>query len=401
MVIKLERLTSLLGMAVIIGFCTLISQDRKGISWRLVAWGVGLQFALALLILKSAPGLKVFQVAEKIFAKLYDFTSIGVEFLTDKPLSEMNTALSIGAVLVFVASLMAVLYYLRVIQAFVYLFSKLMQYTMRISGAEALASAFFVFMGIETVTAIKRYLREMTRSELFTVMTAFMATIAGSVMVIYVGVFGAEAGHILAASIMSAPAAILLSKILVPETEEPKTGAKIDWSEMRPEESSVIEAAANGAEDGMKLALTIVAMLLAFVALIGMLDFFLGMAGTSFRELSGFVFAPVAWLTGVPWEDCLQVGRLLGIKVIFNEFISYQEMQKMALAGTLSPRSFTIATYALCSFANFGSLAILIGGIGGLAPERRSEVARFGLRALLAGFLAGLMTAAVAGILVQ
>jgi CNT family concentrative nucleoside transporter len=400
-VIKLERLTSLLGMAVIIGFCTLISQDRKGISWRLVAWGVGLQFALALLILKSAPGLKVFQVAEKIFAKLYDFTSIGVEFLTDKPLSEMNTALSIGAVLVFVASLMAVLYYLRVIQAFVYLFSKLMQYTMRISGAEALASAFFVFMGIETVTAIKRYLREMTRSELFTVMTAFMATIAGSVMVIYVGVFGAEAGHILAASIMSAPAAILLSKILVPETEEPKTGAKIDWSEMRPEESSVIEAAANGAEDGMKLALTVVAMLLAFVALIGMLDFFLGMAGTSFRELSGFVFAPVAWLTGVPWEDCLQVGRLLGIKVIFNEFISYQEMQKMALAGTLSPRSFTIATYALCSFANFGSLAILIGGIGGLAPERRSEVARFGLRALLAGFLAGLMTAAVAGILVQ
>jgi CNT family concentrative nucleoside transporter len=397
----LERLTSLLGMAVIIGLCTLISQDRKRISWRLVAWGVGLQFALALLILKSDPGLKVFQLAEKIFAKLYDFTSIGVEFLTDKPLSEINTALSIGAVLVFVASLMAVLYYLRVIQAFVYLFSKLMQYTMRISGAEALASAFFVFMGIETVTAIKRYVGEMTRSELFTVMTAFMATIAGSVMVIYVGVFGAEAGHILAASIMSAPAAILLSKILVPETEEPKTGAKIHWSEMRPEESSVIEAAANGAEDGMKLALTIVAMLLAFVALIGMLDFFLGIAGTSFRELSGFLFAPVAWLAGVPWEDCLQVGRLLGIKVIFNEFISYQEMQQMAQAGALSPRSFTIATYALCSFANFGSLAILIGGIGGLAPERKSEVARFGLRALLAGFLAGLMTAAVAGILVQ
>jgi CNT family concentrative nucleoside transporter len=388
-------------MAVIIGFCTLISQDRKRISWRLVAWGVGLQFALALLILKSAPGLKVFQVAEKIFAKLYDFASIGVEFLTDKPLSEMNTALSIGAVLVFVASLMAVLYYLRVIQAFVYLFSKLMQYTMRISGAEALASAFFVFMGIETVTAIKRYVGEMTRSELFTVMTAFMATIAGSVMVIYVGVFGAEAGHILAASIMSAPAAILLSKILVPETKETKTGANIDWSEMRPEESSVIEAAANGAEDGMKLALTIVAMLLAFVALIGMLDFFLGIAGTSFRELSGFVFAPVAWLAGVPWEDCLQVGRLLGIKVIFNEFISYQEMQQMAQAGALSPRSFTIATYALCSFANFGSLAILIGGIGGLAPDRKSEVAQFGLRALLAGFLAGLMTAAVAGILVQ
>jgi len=396
----LERLTSMFGMAVIIGFCALVSQDRKRISWRLVAWGVGLQFTFALLILKTSPGLKVFKFAEQVFAKLYYFTSIGVEFLTYKPLSEMNTAVSIGAVLVFVASLMAVLNYLRVIQAFVFLFSKLMQYTMKISGAEALASAFFVFMGIETVTAIKRYVGEMTRSELFTIMTAFMATIAGTVMVIYVGVFGAEAGHLLAASIMSAPAAILVSKILVPETEEPKTGAKIEWSEMKPDESNVIEAAANGAAEGMKLALTIVAMLLAFVALIGMMDFFLGQAGTSFRELSAYPFAPLAWLAGVPWEDCLEVGRLLGIKVIFNEFISYQEMQQMVQEGALSPRSFTIATYALCSFANFGSLAILIGGIGGLAPERKTEVARLGMKALLAGFLAGLMTAAVAGILV-
>jgi CNT family concentrative nucleoside transporter len=313
----------------------------------------------------------------------------------------MNTAVSIGAVLVFVASLMAVLYYLRVIQAFVYLFSKLMSYTMKISGAEALASAFFVFMGIETVTAIRRYMGQMTRSELFTIMTAFMSTIAGSVMVIYVGVFGAEAGHILAASIMSAPAAIMVSKILVPETEEPNTGGKIDWSQMKPEESNVIEAAANGAADGMKLALTIVAMLLAFVALIGMLDFFLGKAGTSFRELSAYPLAPVAWLIGVPWKDCLDVGRLLGIKVIFNEFISYQEMQQMAQAGVLSPRSVIIATYALCSFANFGSLAILIGGIGGLAPERKAEVSGLGIKALLAGFLAGLMTAAVAGILIS
>jgi len=231
-------------------------------------------------------------------------------------------------------------------------------------------------------------------------MTAFMSTIAGTVMVIYVGVFGADAGHMLAASIMSAPAAILVSKILVPEIGEPKTGAKIDWTEMKPEESNVIEAAANGAADGMKLALTIVAMLLAFVALIGMLDFFLGKVGTSFRELSSYVFAPVAWLAGVPWKDCLEVGRLLGIKVIFNEFISYQEMQQMAQTGALSPRSLTIATYALCSFANFGSLAILIGGIGGLAEERKSEVANLGMRALMGGFLAGLMTATVAGILV-
>lgn len=396
----MEILQSLLGMAIIIAFCTLISQDRKRIPWRLVAWGVGLQFAFGLLILKTGPGLKVFEFAENVFAKLYDFTSIGVEFLAGKTLSEMNTAFSIGSVLIFVASLMAVLYYLRVIQVFVYLFSKLMQYTMKISGAEALASAFFVFMGIETVTAIKRYLGEMTRSELFTVMTAFMATIAGTVMVIYVGVFGADAGHILAASIMSAPAAIMVSKILVPETEEPKTGTNIVWNEMKPDESNVIEAAANGAVDGMKLALTIIAMLLAFVSLIGMLDFFLSKVGTSFRELSSYLFAPVAWLAGVTWKDCLEVGRLLGIKVIFNEFISYQEMQQMAQAGELNPRSIIIATYALCSFANFGSLAILIGGIGGLAPRRKTEVSQVGLKALLAGFLAGLMTATVAGILV-
>jgi len=220
-------------------------------------------------------------------------------------------------------------------------------------------------------------------------------------------VFGASAGHLLAASIMSAPAAILISKIMIPETGEPSTCGSMDWGSVRSDDSNVIEAAASGAADGVKLAINIGAMLLAFIALIGMLDALLGYAGAplgaelSFRKISGYVFAPVAFIMGVPWSDCLEVGQLLGVKVIFNEFIAYQQMQGMVAAGSLSPRSTTIATYALCSFANFGSLAILIGGVAGLAQERKKEVARLGLKALLAGFLAGCMTAAIAGALVN
>jgi len=395
-----SRLISIIGMVLIICVAVLLSRDRKSISWRVVAWGITLQVLFAIIILKTGPGLKVFEAANRIFLKLNDFTETGTQFLTNTPLKDLSLAIQIGSVLIFVASLMGVLYYLRIIQLFVYIFSRLMQYTMKISGAEALSAALFVFMGIETVTAVKKYIREMTESELFTVMVAFMATIAGTVMVIYVNYFEAEAGHILAASIMSAPAAIMLSKILVPETGEPATGSAIQWSAMTPDENNVVEAASNGAADGMKLAINIVAMLLAFVALIGMIDFFLNRAGTSFNEISSCVFAPVAFVMGVPWEDCMDVGRLLGIKVIFNEFISYSQLKELVDAGQLAPRSVTISTYALCSFANFGSLAILIGGISGLAPERNKEVARLGLKALLAGMLAGFMTATVAGFIV-
>lgn len=395
-----QKFMSIVGMAMIIAFCVLISGNRKKISWRIVGWGLALQFVFAFLILKTGPGLKVFQLAERVFNKLYYFTSIGTQFLTFKPLSELSVAINIAAVLVFVASLMAVLYYLRVIQFFVYILSRIMQVTMKISGAEALSSALFVFMGIETVTAVKKYILRMTRSELFTIMTAFMATIAGTVMAIYVNVFGAEAGHLLAASIMSAPAAILISKLLVPEEDIPETSGNIKWDDMKPDEANIVEAAANGAADGVKLAINIVGMLLAFVALIGMMDYLLGKMGTSFNEISSYMFAPVAFIIGIPWSECLDVGRLLGVKVIFNEFLSYMQLQQMVTAGALSPRSVTVATYALCSFANFGSLAILIGGIAGLAPERKSEVAGLGLKALLAGFLAGLVTATVAGLLI-
>ncbi|HOO55896.1 MAG TPA: nucleoside transporter C-terminal domain-containing protein [bacterium] len=397
----LPRLISILGMLLIIGSAFLFSSNRKKVSWRIVIWGTTLQIIFALLILKTTPGMKIFQWAQIFFNKIYEFTGHGTQFLIGQKMSEVNTAVSICAVLIFISSLMAILYYLRVIQVLVYAMAKLMKVTMKISGAESLGAAMFIFMGIEAITGLKKFIREMTSSELLTIMTGFMATIAGTVMAIYVGVFGAEAGHLLAASIMSAPAAIMLSKILLPETEVPATSGDINWKEIKSDDVNVIDAAASGASDGMKLSLNIAAMLLAFVAIIGMLDSLLTYMNTSFGEISGYLLSPVAFIMGVPWSDCLEVGKLLGIKVVFNEFISYQQLQQLAVSGTISPRSITIATYALCSFANFGSLAILIGGIGGLCPERKRETAKLGIKALFAGFLAGCMTATVAGFLLN
>jgi CNT family concentrative nucleoside transporter len=399
-----EKLISLTGLLVFMGIAWVMSEDRRRINLRLVIWGITLQFVLALLILKTYPGHLVFDAARIVMTKILDFTEIGAEFLFGK----LVTDFSIGAVvafkvlptIIFVASLMGVLYYFRIIQGIVWFMARIMERTMKASGAEAFMAAAFVFMGIEAVTAVKEYIRNMTRSELFTLMTGFMATIAGSVMAAYVS-FGASAGHLLAASVMSAPAAIVISKLMVPETEKSVTsGGGSGAVKLRSDAVNVIEAAANGAAEGLKLALTIGAMLLAFVAIIGMMDHLLGYFNTSFEVITGYIFAPFAFIMGVPWEECLDVGKLLGIKVVFNEFISYQRLEAYIDGGTLGARSVTITTYALCSFANFGSLAILIGGIGGIAPERKKEVASMGLKALAAGCLAGFMTATVAGVIV-
>lgn len=397
----MERAVGLAGLLVFIGIAWALCPDRRRIDWRLVGWGIALQFVFALLILKTAPGLAVFDAARAVMTGLLDFTDIGSRLLFGNLISDRNIgaifAFKVLPVIIFVSSLMGVLFYLNVIQAVVRAMAWVMQRTMKASGAEALMAAIFVFMGIEAVTGVKGYLARMTRSELFTVMAAFMSTIAGSVMAVYVS-FGASAGHLLAASVMSAPAAIVISKLLLPETEEARE-SEGDGDFLRSQDVNVIEAAANGASDGLRLAATIGAMLLAFVALIGMLNHFLGFAGTSFEEISGYLFTPFAFLMGVPWEDCFKVGELLGVKVVFNEFISYQRMQPMIEAGTIGPRAATIATYALCSFANFGSIAILIGGIGAIAPERKKEIARLSLKALLAGVLASFMTASIAGLL--
>jgi len=397
-----EKAVSLIGLLVFVGVALAVSERRGSINRRLVAWGLALQFIFALLILKTAAGRMVFDLARVVMTGLLAYSDIGSRFLfgalTDDPRFGAVVAFKVLPTIVFVSSLMAVLRYLRVVEVVVRAMAWVMERTMKASGTEALMSAVFVFMGIEGATGVKDYMDRMTRSELFTVMTAFMSTIAGSVMAVYVS-FGASAGHLLAASVMSAPAAIVISKLMVPEAEARAVGGT-GTAMARIDAVNVIEAAAMGAADGLKLAAVIGAMLLAFVALIGMLDGFLVYAGTSFEQLTGYLFAPVAFVMGVPWEDCVEVGGLLGVKVVFNEFISYERMQGLIASGALGPRSVTIATYALCSFANFGSVAILIGGLGSLAPARKKEIARLALRALAAGVMASFMTATIAGVLV-
>ena len=396
-----QRLLSLSGLGVFILIAWLLSEDRRRINVRLVLWGIALQFFFAIVILKTVPGRYVFDIARIAMTKVLNFTDIGASFLfgnlTSDPAMGAMVAFKVLPTIIFVASIMGVLYYYGVIQAVVRGMAWIMRRTMKASGAEAFMAAAFVFMGIEAVTAIKQYIRRMTRSELFTLMTGFMATIAGSVMAAYVS-FGASAGHLLSASIMSAPAALVISKIMIPERDTPLT-AEEGRAELKSGDVNVIDAAANGAVEGLKLAVTIGAILLAFVSIIGMLDSLLAYFNTSFEGITGYAFAPVAFVMGVPYDDCIEVGKLLGIKVVFNEFISYQKLKHYVDAGALSPRSVTIATYALCSFANFGSLAILIGGIGGIAPDRKKEVVSLGIRALVAGSMAGFMTATIAGIL--
>ncbi len=318
--------------------------------------------------------------------------------MVDDPSFGAVIAFRVLPIVIFVSSVSAMLYHLRVIQFVVKWLAVLMQKTMKISGAESLGAALFIFFGIESLSAIGKYVREMTRSELFVVMTAFLATIAGSVMGAYVS-FGAEARHLIAASLMSAPAAIVLAKIMIPETKEPPTAGKVEF---HPQVDSVnlMDAAASGASQGVHLAINIAAMLIAFVALVAMVNFVLQhTAGTDLRTLFGYAFAPFAVAMGIPFEDAFEVGQLLGVKTALNEFLAYQNMQQLVADGQLQERSIVIATYALCGFANFGSIAILLGGIRGVAPSRTAEAAGLALKALVAGTLAAFSTACIAGVL--
>jgi CNT family concentrative nucleoside transporter len=312
-------------------------------------------------------------------------------------------------IIIFMGSVFAVLYHLGIMQRVVDVLSTALSRTMRTSGAESLAAVANLFLGMtESALLVKPYLERMTRSELFLLMTMGMATVAGSVMLSYVGMLGGGdyAGHLATASLLSAPAGILISKVMIPETETPETFAK-SRTIRQTSSVNVIDAAAQGALAGMRLAAYVGALLLAFVALIALLNASITTVGSwfgagdlSLQKLLGLALAPVAWLLGVPWEDASQVGALLGMKTVLNEFIAYGELADLMAANALAPRSAVIASYALCGFANFGSLAILLGGIGGLAPSRRPEVAQLGLRSILSGSLATFMTGCVAGILV-
>jgi CNT family concentrative nucleoside transporter len=404
------RFTGLLGIIVILGFAWLCSNHKRQIKLRIIAWGLGLQLAFALLVLKTDFG-KIFQAIGTGVNAMLAYTEQGSEFVFG-PLGKgtgpfgVVFAFQVLPIVIFIASFFAILYYLGVMQFVVRLMAIGMQKVMGVSGAESLNVAASIFMGqTEAPLTIRPFLAGLTESELFTIMTSGMAHVSGSVMAAYVKIAGVSITHLLTAVIMTAPATIMLAKIFVPETEKPVTAGRVDIK-VEKTAVNVIDAAAQGAGDGLHLALNIAGMLIAFLALIAMCNGILGWVHTlplmswlppSLEKIFGVVFAPVAWVMGVPWKDASTIGDLLGTRLVLNEFVAFLKLGPMK--ANLDPRSFVIATYALCGFANFSSIAIQIGGIGALAPSRKSDLARFGLRAVAAGSMANFMSACIAGML--
>jgi len=401
------RLVSALGLVAMIAVAWGFSQNRRHFPWRTVAWGVALQLALGLVLLRTRVGEGFFRVTNGLVELFLRYVDAGVRFVFGALVDTgFSIVVNVLPIIIFMGSLFAVLYHLGLLQRVVDLLARLLSRSMGTSGAESLAAVANIFVGMtEAALIVKPYLERMTRSELFTLMTLGMATVAGSVMLAYVGMLGpGYAGHLATASLLSAPAGLLLAKVIVPETGTPET-ASLAHAPVEVPSVNAIDAAAQGAIAGLRLAAYVGALLVAFVAMIAMLNDLLasggalvGIPGLTLQRLLGWLLAPLAWLMGVPWQDAASVGSLLGIKTVLNEFLAYQELSALIAADALTPRSAAIASYALCGFANFGSLAILLGGIGGLAPGRRPEVARFGLLSILSGSLASFMTACVAGI---
>ncbi len=409
------RLQSLVGLVGILGLAYALSTNRRAISSRIVAWGLGLQILFALIVLRTTAGQATFQWLGDRVRALLDYSVVGAAFVFG-PLGERAvwTRVMTGALgesgaqygvvfafqilptIIFIASLFAILYYLGIMQVIVRLFAIVMNRVMKASGAESLNVAASIFMGqTEAPLTIRPYLGRMTESELMTVMTSGMAHISGGIMAAYIA-FGIEPRHLLTAVIMTAPGTLMMAKMFVPETEVPQTLGTVRL-EVEKTDVNIIDAAGRGTGEGLQLALNVGAMLISFVALIALVNAILGTVGLSLQQVFGWVFAPVAWSLGVPWRDAATVGNLLGTRMVLNEFIAFAELGPMR--DTLDPRSFTIATFALCGFANFSSIGIQIGGIGALAPERRHDLARLGLRAMLAGTLANFITAIIVGFL--
>jgi CNT family concentrative nucleoside transporter len=473
----MERFTAFIGIALILAIAYAMSNNRRAIPWRVVAWGLGLQFVLAVTVLKGkqiaalfgfAPPLETWgaalifivlaviatQIAKRsapatarvvwiIFAivggffllaynllaylfetmrvvvdSLIGYTAEGAKFVFGEQLGSSTGsagfvfATQVLPTIIFIASIFAILYYLGVMQLIVRFFARIMTKTLRASGAESTSTAASIFMGqTEAPLTIRPFIPDLTMSELLVVMVAGMATVSGGIMAAYVLVAKVDIVHLLTASVMAAPAAIMLSKIIYPETEEPKTGTNVNF-EVPQLDVNVIDAAGRGAIEGLHLALNVAGMLIAFIALVALVNggfgyvhgWLLGVAPgvaaffpESLGVLLGWLFRPIAWAIGVPWADSITVGNLLGTRMVLNEFVAFVQLGE--IGKTLHPKSFIIATYALCGFANFSSIAIQIGGIGSLAPTRRGDLARLGLRAMIAGTMANFMTGAIAGML--
>jgi len=413
------RLVSLLGLIVFIALAWAFSNNRRLFPWRTVIWGVVLQFVFALFIMKTPLGRGLFKGAQDLVAQLNVFAGEGASMvfgpLADRTAMEaafgpgrgVVFALLITATVILISALSTLLYHWGVLQRVVASVAWVMQRVMKTSGSETLAAASNIFLGqTEAALLIKPYIQGMTRSEIMALMTTGMATIATGVMVVYSGLDGMNAGHILTASVMSAPAGLLIAKIMFPETEPSETGERHHFSVERRSVNS-IDALCQGASEGVALAINVLGMLIAFVAVVALANALLTWPQralqvadpVTFQHLLGWLNAPFAWLIGIPAKDCGVIGQVLGERIVLNEFVGYLTLSGQVKAGTLDPRSVTLASYALCGFANFSSIAIQIGGIGALAPERRGDLARIGLRAMFGGLLACYLTATVVGVL--
>ncbi len=413
------RFTGLLGIITMVGLAYAFSTNRKAIQAKTVAWGLGLQLVFAFFVLKVDAGRNAFEIAGRAVKWVLDYSFKGSEFVFGPLGLKQSTVMTSGGggfffafqvlpTIIFVAALMSVLYYFGIMQAIIKLAAIVMTRVMGASGAESLNVAASIFMGqTEAPLTIRPFLEKLTRSEVMTVMTSGMAHVSGGAMAAYI-LFGVEAKHLLTAVIMTAPGTLLLAKMLVPETEQPLTAGRVEMADT--EKRNLLSSIAHGTSDGLQLAINVGAMLIAFIALVGLLNGILGgMSGwlearmgitwfpSGLEKILGVLYAPIAFVIGVPWKDCLTVGNLLGVKMVVNEFVAFSQLGPMKDA--LDPRSFTIATFALCGFANFSSIGIQIGGIGALAPNKREELSRLGLRAMLAGTMANLISASIAGIL--
>jgi concentrative nucleoside transporter, CNT family len=411
------RFTGILGLLTMLGLAFAFSTDRRAIRIKTVAWGLSLQFAFAVFVLKVQLGRLIFQVAGDLVRKLLDNAFAGSSFLfgeLGKQHSSMGFyfAFQVLPTIIFIAAFFAVLYYYGIMQFIIRQAAKVMTRFMGTSGAESLNVAASIFMGqTEAPLTIRPFLPDVTRSELMTIMTSGMAHVSGGIMAAYILV-GIDPKHLLTAVIMTAPGTILISKMLVPETEQPKTAGRVVLSEEEQKaeaEENLLGAISRGTTDGLNLALNVAAMLISFLALVALLNGILGgihngLAHVGFfwfpqslERIFGVLFAPIAWVIGIPWKDCLAIGNLLGTRMALNEVIAFTMLG--AQKAALDPRSFTIATFALCGFANLSSIGIQIGGIGALAPNKKGELARLGVRAMLAGTMANLMSASIAGML--
>ena len=406
----MEQFTGVIGVIVLLGIAYLLSNDRKMIDANIIIWGLGLQISFAFIILKTPFGEYIFTYLNNIIVKLISFADAGSDFLFTSFIPEVgyhvaliNFAFRALPVIIFFSSLIAATYYFGIIQFIIKKIAFIMEKTMKTSGAETLSVSANIFVGqTEAPILIRPFISSMTKSELMAIMVGGFATVAGSVMALYVSWLTNVpniAGHLLAASVMSAPAALMIAKVIYPETERPKT-VNSDNIDLKSKDTNAMDAIGRGAADGMKLAANVAAMLIAFISIVAMINFILGYANTSLQEILGIIFKPIAWSMGVPWEEANIVGTLMGEKIVLTELIAFGDLTNYIKNDLLSERSAIIASYALCGFANVGSIGIQLGGIGAMAPERRGDLSNLVFKAMIGGALASWLTASIAGILI-